>query len=153
LCLAGEKMAVAFDAKPGWRERWKLDEQGVLRVRRSVTRAASSLPALIMFALAPRESAAVGLALGLLALVGLGGLLARRTWGLLALGSAGVTSLVVGAAGLPAFELDAHALALFDAPAPVLASPPALFAAFAGVMLCAAVAPFVRPMLGYLARR
>ena len=54
-CLQGEKMAVLFDAKPDWRNRWKLDDQGVIRVRKSVTRAASSLPALIMFALAPRE--------------------------------------------------------------------------------------------------
>src|SRR6185503_15609310 len=55
VCLMGEKMATLFDAKPAWREKWKLDEQGVIRVRRSVTRAASSLPALVMFALSPCE--------------------------------------------------------------------------------------------------
>jgi hypothetical protein len=151
VCLTGEKMAGLFDAKPGWRERWKLDEQGVVRVRRSVTRAASSLPALIMFALAPRESAAVGAALGVVALVGLGGLLACRTWGLVALGAAGVMSLAA-AVGLPTVALDAQALNLFDAAAPVVAAP-GLFAAFAGAMLLAAVAPFARPMLGFLRQR
>jgi hypothetical protein len=144
-------MAALFDAKPGWRERWKLDEQGVVRVRRSVTRAASSLPALIMFALAPRESAALGAAVGILALAGLGGLLAFRTWGVVALGAAGVMSLAA-AVGLPTVALDAQALNLFDAAAPVVAAP-GLFAAFAGVMLLAAVAPFVRPMLGFLRQR
>jgi hypothetical protein len=95
LCLAGEKMAAVFDAKPQWRERWKLDDQGVLRVRRSVTRAASSLPALVMFALAPRENAgsfAVGwdltaIVLGALAIAALIGLLTSlRTWTILSRG-------------------------------------------------------------------
>ena len=86
LCLLGEKMAAAFDAKPGWRERWKLDEQGVIRVTKSVTRAASSLPALVMFALAPRGDQALVaygwvLTLGALALFGLGGLLAAAHLG------------------------------------------------------------------------
>ena len=39
LCLGGEKMAALFDAQPAWRQRWKVDEQGVIRVRKSVTRA------------------------------------------------------------------------------------------------------------------
>ena len=86
LCLGGEKMAALFDAKPAWRARWKLDDQGVIRVRKSVTRAASSLPALIMFALAPREGQELlALTAFTLALVGIGGLLAGRTLGVLAL--------------------------------------------------------------------
>src|SRR3954471_5892647 len=88
LCLGGEKMAALFDAKPAWRARWKLDDQGVIRVRKSVTRAASSLPALIMFALAPREgqmATALGLSAFALALIGFGGVLAARTYGVLTL--------------------------------------------------------------------
>src|SRR5256885_2069567 len=93
LCLLGDKMAAAFDAKPGWRERWKLDEQGVIRVKKSVTRAASSLPALVMFALAPREGQELlGLTAFALALVGFGGILAARTYGVLSLAAAGVAT-------------------------------------------------------------
>jgi hypothetical protein len=157
LCLAGEKMAGVFDAKPAWRERWHIDEQGVVRVRRAVTRAASSLPALIMFTLAPRESA--GLALGALAIVGLGGLLARRTWGVVALGSAGVLTLVRVVAA-PATDLTAltapfgpdASLAPFTGATSVLAMPQ-LLGVFAGLTLVAATLPFLRPMATYLRRR
>ena len=103
LLLQGEKMAAVFDAKPAWRARWKLDDQGVLRVRKSVTRAASSLPALILFALAPREGAGLYaapwfdfwaillLGLAIAALFGL--LTSRRTWTILSLAAVGVAVL------------------------------------------------------------
>jgi hypothetical protein len=151
VCLAGEKMAVAFDAKPGWRERWKLDEQGVVRVRRSVTRAASSLPALIMFALAPRESAGLGVTLFAIAALGLGGVLARRTWGVLALGAGGL--LGIGAAlGLCCQQsLGAEAMGLFGGLAPIVATP-ALLVGFAGAALLAAALPFAAPMARFLRR-
>src|SRR6185436_9720780 len=29
-CLLGEKMAACYEAKPEWRARWNLDEQGVI---------------------------------------------------------------------------------------------------------------------------
>src|SRR4051812_31551372 len=97
LCLLGDKMAAAFDAKPGWRERWKLDEQGVIRVKKSVTRAASSLPALVMFALAPRGEQSLvrtaALTLGAFAVLGLGGLLLQRTWGILVMAASGAACL------------------------------------------------------------
>ena len=91
-------MAAIFDAKPAWRARLKLDDQGVIRVRKSVTRAASSLPALIMFALAPREGQELlALTAFTLALVGIGGILAGRTLGVLAFvgGAAATVALVV----------------------------------------------------------
>src|SRR4051812_4553073 len=97
LCLGGEKMAALFDAKPAWRARWKLDDQGVIRVRKSVTRAASSLPALIMFARARRGGQeALALPAFALALVGLGGRPAGRTAGVLAfVGAAAVTGTML----------------------------------------------------------
>jgi hypothetical protein len=154
LCLGGEKMAAIFDAKPAWRERFKLDDQGVIRVRKSVTRAASSLPALIMFALAPREGQmALGLTVFALALVGFGGVLAQRTYGVLTLGAAGVGAALLTFLGSEPFRSNAF----FDR---------SLF--FAGVdgsnmtfelgllasaLLLAAALPFLTPMASYLRRR
>jgi hypothetical protein len=160
LCLMGEKMAAAFDAKPAWRERWKLDEQGVIRVRRSVTRAASSLPALIMFALAPREGGEMfGVAsfdpitwalaaLGVVAIIGL--LTTRRTWNVIALGGVGVaivwraiaasgtlfaTNSYVDPASLP------HATCAFE-----------MLGVFAGAGLVAASLPFLGPIASFVLR-
>jgi len=162
LCLLGEKMASAFDAKPGWRERWKLDEQGVIRVKKSVTRAASSLPALVMFALAPRgeEGMALGqtavLGLAALVMVGLAGVLLARTWGVLALSVSGVAALVLAPFAV-APELSEHAANLMGGQmlggAEALIVAPHAVMALAGVLLLAAAAPFVRPMSAFLTRR
>lgn len=160
LCLMGEKMAAAFDAKPAWRERWKLDEQGVIRVRRSVTRAASSLPALIMFALAPREGGeafgvarfdpiTVGLAtLGVIAVIGL--LTTRRTWNVMALGAVGVAVLwrafaATGTLFATHSYIDPttlpHATCAFQ-----------LLGIFAGAGLVAASLPFLGPIASFVLR-
>jgi hypothetical protein len=158
-CLAGEKMAAAFDAKPAWRERWKLDEQGVIRVRRSVTRMASSLPALVMFALAPREgSEAFGIAsydlvsygLFTLAIVGVVGFLAsQRTWALFALAAAGV-GLTVRSLG--ATQLwSAHSY--FDPSAwPYASCAMHLVGFLGGAVLLTATLPFLGPIARYVLR-
>jgi hypothetical protein len=160
LCLMGEKMAAAFEAKPGWREKWKLDEQGVLRVRRSVTRAASSLPALIMFALAPREGQdALGMAVvdasavffamvGVSALVGL--LATRRTWTVLALGMAGVATL--GTSIFSDAELwSAHSY-LDPAAVPHATYALHLLGLYAGLALLASISPFLGPLARFVLR-
>lgn len=93
--LLGKKMAARFELQPEWRQHFGMDEYGVTRLGRAVTRASAALPGLIFMALTPRQPAdalllgAVGLSLaGLIALVRL------RTWGLLALGAASATVLV-----------------------------------------------------------
>lgn len=154
LCLLGDKMAAAFDAKPGWRERWKLDEQGVIRVKKSVTRAASSLPALVMFALAPRGDQALVhtavLTLGALALFGLGGLLLQRTWGILVMAASGAACLVASTL-ITTPEVSATAASLFGGLMPLVMTPQ-IFVAFAGVMLIASATPFLHPMRRYLSK-
>jgi hypothetical protein len=154
LCLGGEKMAAIFDAKPAWRERWKLDEQGVIRVRKSVTRAASSLPALIMFALAPREGQMLfGLAVFALALVGVSGVLARRTFGVLSLAGAAVaTSALVFIGRQPDGLFAAYDRSVFFAGVDAARVTPEL-GIFAAALLAAAALPFLRPMGAYLFRR
>ncbi len=154
VCLAGEKMAAAFDAKPQWRERWKLDEQGVIRVRKSVTRAASSLPALIMFALAPREGQELLLAWAAVAfgVFGLSGILSGRSVGVLALMAGSVATamlLLVGHAPLNV-ELFFQREFLFGGGSSELLL---LSGGGAAVLLGAAALPFVRPMAAYLFAR
>jgi hypothetical protein len=159
LCLLGDKMAAAFDAKPGWRERWKLDEQGVIRVKKSVTRAASSLPALVMFALAPRgdqgmlASHTAALTLAAFALFGFSGFLLQRTWGVLVMAASGVACMI-GALGVTTPELSLTSAELFDGPFLAGMRPfiltPAWVVALGGAMLVAAAIPFLRPMTKYL---
>jgi len=152
LCLLGDKMAAAFDAKPGWRERWKLDEQGVIRVKKSVTRAASSLPALVMFALAPRGEQslvhAAALTMAAFAVVGLGGLLVQRTWGILVMGASGVACIAAATLITPP-DVSVTAASLFGGLLPLVMAP-RLIVGFAGVALIAAATPFLRPVRRYL---
>jgi hypothetical protein len=91
LMLAGKKMAERFDLQPAWRERYGMDEFGVARLRKTVTRASASLPSVILWALAPKEPGqgmaltVVALATGALAVGGLSGVVRLRSWGLVAL--------------------------------------------------------------------
>jgi hypothetical protein len=151
-CLAGGKMAALFDAKPAWRERWKIDDQGVIRVRKSVTRAASSLPAVIMFVLAPREGQeALALAAFGLAAVGLAGVLLRRTLGVMALATAGAATtamVLLGGATEPGYALN-RIVPFFE---PGIAIQPSV-GALGAILLFAAAAPFLRPMAAYVLRR
>lgn len=81
LMLQGEKMAKEFDWKTEWRERFHVEEEAVVRIRKTVVRSVSSLPTMILFLLSPREE---GMAFGLLLVlfgVSLLGLLKMRTWG------------------------------------------------------------------------
>lgn len=95
LMLAGQKMVERFDGQPAWRERYGMDEFGVARLRKTVTRASASLPSVILWALGPKNPeegmllVAASVAAGLLAVGGLGAVVRMRSWGLVALGAAG----------------------------------------------------------------
>ena len=153
LCLGGEKMAAIFDAKPAWRARWKLDDQGVIRVRKSVTRAASSLPALIMFALAPREGQELlALTAFALAVAGIGGILAGRTLGVMAfVGGAAATAALVVFGHEPSQVFTVYQYAPFGATAGAAMTP--YLGVLASVLLVAAALPFAKPMAAYVLRR
>ena len=153
LCLGGEKMAAIFDAKPAWRERWKLDDQGVIRVRKSVTRAASSLPALIMFALAPREGQELlALTAFALAITGIGGILAGRTLGVMAfVGSAAATLALVVVGHQPQNIFAVYQYAPFGGDGGATLTP--ILGVVAALLLLGAAIPFVKPMAAYVLRR
>lgn len=129
LLLAGDGMAARFDGRSDWRSRYHLDENGVERLGKSVTRAGMSLPWLLLYVLLPRPADAATLIPVALAAAGLWGLLRMRTWGLLALGGASAVTTAQ--------------LAVAPGPAP-------LVGVLAALLLAAAVAPFARPIAARL---
>jgi hypothetical protein len=135
LPLLGEGMADRYENRPEWRERYNMDDYGVDRLRRAVKSAATSLPILVFYALAPKQDQAA--LVGILALAGLGllGLVRLRFWGVAALGVAMVWSVVTaGSAGL--------AVTPFFDGAPLDLS---WFGYLAAGALAVAVSPFVVP--------
>ena len=168
--LLGRRMSVLYDLQEGWRARFAMDELGVARLRKTITRTAASLPSLILWALGPKEPGQGGL-LGLVvvaaALAGVAGfaaVLRLRAWGLLALGAsalgllAGFVFRVGGAAGTPGVDGILPTLGVLFAP--VLGLYPGMVATvtWAGTLLPAAIlllalVPFAGPTVAFLARR
>ena len=149
LALMGKKMAARYDLQEGWRQKYKMDDFGVARLQKTVTRSAASLPSLIIWALAPKEEGmAAVLALAALAFgaVGLRGLIRIRSWGVLALAGAGALVAVGGNVGaLHLHGFCGNCLAVSNLV--TLAGPTLAF-----VLLAAAVVPFAGPMVRYLRR-
>jgi len=140
LLLWGEAMSQPYDGQTAWRERFHMDENAVQRLGRSVIRAGVSLPFILLYALAPKPDAGSLLAsLVALTLTGLGlrALLQLRTWGVMALGMAGVLLM-----GLATAEVATAGLT-------TAVMKPAL----AGVLLIAAALPFLAPMVRWVRAR
>jgi hypothetical protein len=95
--LIGSRMAARYELQPAWRERFSMDEYGVARLGKAVTRASASLPTLILWALAPRPGQGLqvaGAVAFLVGAIGVAGMLRLRTWGALAVAAAGVVVAV-----------------------------------------------------------
>lgn len=135
LPLLGEGMADRFENKPEWRERYNMDEYGVERLKRAVKSAATSLPMLVFYTLAPKQDAAA--LAGILVLTGLGfiGLVRLRFWGVAALSAAMVwtaaTASSAVSAPLPFFGEGQLQLAWVGA--------------VAALALAVAISPFIGP--------
>jgi hypothetical protein len=129
ILLSGEGVASKFDGREDWRRRYHLDENGVERLGKSVTRVGMSLPWLLLYVLLPRPSEAAVIIPLVLATAGTVGLLRARVWGLVA---------IAGASAVTTIELAAT-------PGPM-----PLVGVLAAALLAAAVAPFARPMLARL---
>jgi hypothetical protein len=95
LLLMGEGMASRYEHSAATRERWNFHEDSLVLMRRAVRSAGSTLPFLILYALAPRPEALQLAAFGL-GVAGVYGLLRARTWGVFALGGAGLAALADG---------------------------------------------------------
>ena len=99
--LAGEGMASRYEYSEAAAERWNLQEESLTLMRRAVKSAGSTIPILILYTLGPRPEMMHWVALGL-GVTGLVGLLRARTWGLLALGGAGLIAAIEFLFGTPA---------------------------------------------------
>jgi len=154
LALTGKKMAAQYDMQESWRQRYGMDEFGVARLRKTVTRAAASLPSLILWALGPKEGqgmllAAAGIATLLTAAGGLRHLIQLRTAGWIML--AGATASLWLLSSTPA-SLSVPSLHLMGPVgySPALVGVP-LFVAT--LFLSLATLPFAGPALRFLRRR
>jgi hypothetical protein len=133
-------MAARYDLQEDWRKRYRMDDLGVARLRKTITRSAASLPSVILWALAPKEPGqgqGFILALVTLALVltGLRGLVRLRTWGWLAVGGSALVALFGGRV--------MTGVSLFSVEGPDLAA----------CFLLAAVLPFALPALRFVRAR
>jgi hypothetical protein len=154
LSLMGQKMALRYDMQEGWRKRFGMDDFGVARLRKTVTRAAASLPSVILWALGPKQPGqgmlvvGAGLLTAVLAVAGLRGVIRMRSWGLLAMAAS--CALLVLQAGIPHAGFSAFSPGWFAAlgVAPALGTAAWLPAALLG----AALLPFARPALRFLRR-
>lgn len=146
LCLQGEKLASHFDGQESWRKWLRVDDQGAEKVRHTVTRAAASLPTLILIALAPKEGSQ---ALLVLAGVGLFAVLRNRTAGVLLLLGTGLA--------LPLTLLHGHVTPVMTSHSllDTLLQPVALhqLGLVASAFLLSASLPFVRPIARFLSGR
>jgi hypothetical protein len=146
VALLGEGMAARYEHSALTAERWQFQEESLVLMRRAVRSAGSTVPFLILYALAPRGDA-LGLVTLSLGIGGLVGLLRGRTWGVLALAGAGLMGLAdgLGVLGVPTVGY------LFLSPRglPMIYGPVmGLFTA--GLMIPAAV--FFLPMLRFVRR-
>src|SRR5687768_4755952 len=78
--MKGKAVSDLYEGQTAWRERYGLDEYGVGRVGKAVTRTSASLPALVVWALGPKEPESLSF------MVGASGVLVGSAFVLAALG-------------------------------------------------------------------
>lgn len=140
LPLLGHRMADQYENQQGWRQRFNLDDYGVARVKRAVHGAATALPTMIFYTLAPKQDQAAMLGLLLLTSIGVFGLLRMRFWGVLTLAGAGVWALVSAGGNVAAAGC-------------CFSSTHALVGLLAALFIGMAVTPFIGPALRQLRER
>lgn len=153
LSLMGEGMAAKYEYSEATAERWNFQEESIGLMRRAVRSAGSTLPLLILYALAPRGE---WLHYGVLAaaLAGFAGLVRGKSWGPLLLGSVGAICMADGLGLLGDPTIGYFMIGLDPASGMTAPITPALYGRagiFAGGLMLVMV-PFVGPMLRYLRR-
>ena len=152
--LMGKKMAARYELQEAWRLKYKMDEFGVARLQKTVTRTAATLPSMIIWALAPKEEgmvAAGALVATVLAIAGLRGLIRLRSWGVVAIGgAAAVAGIVAGAAAL--FSRTCGGMVMDSHVDPMTQVTRVVGAPLAVALLFAAALPFAGAMARFLRR-
>lgn len=157
LAVSGKKMAERFDLQPAWRERYGMDEYGIARLRKTVTRASASLPSVILYFLAPKEPGQ-GLVVAIATLVAAGAAVAGLR-GTLRLRGWGIVSLAAAAALFTGLELGASPHFAFASTMPVelggtiLGHLALLSRGLVPALLALSVLPFAGPTLRFLRAR
>ena len=147
LALSGEGMAAKYEYSEAAMERWNFSEDSIVLMRRAVKSAGSTLPLLILYALAPRQDQAfLQLAMLGTGLVGLVGLLRMRSWGPMLLGATGLVCLLdgLGVFGAPT-------IGFFMLGPDVMPAVYGKVGVFAGGLMLVMV-PFLAPMVRFLRR-
>ena len=173
LLLAGRRVTALYELQEGWREKLGMDEHGVARLRKTITRAAASLPSLVLWALGPKDPgqgmlhAMFLVGFSLLGIAGLVGLLRMRTWGavaalasavaLLAHGALHCAPELNGAVGYAGSSLPSIFTVLFQSVWGVypglVAMPTALGTLMPGALLLISLSALCRPALAFVRRR
>ena len=146
LVLWGTGMSSVFDGRKEWRQRFHLDENATHKLGKSIIRLGISLPYVILWALAPKEDAGstlLALLAGGVAVTGVVGILRLRGWSVLALAGGAVAlavSLLSTTEAVVPFE---RGYGLNTGAAGIAAL----------ALIAAALAPFAKPLVGYLRER
>jgi len=161
--LLGKRVAALYEQQDGWKQKLGMDDYGVARLRKTVTRAAASLPSLVLWALGPKEpgqgmlhgTLLIGAAIA--GIAGLTGLIRLRGWSILALGTSAVALIAhgllhCGASDLAWLQAPLFARVLGLYPAAVVL-PAVLGTLVPGLLLAASLLPLARPTVAFLRRR
>ncbi len=135
----GNGMSRSFDGRKEWRERFHLDESATNRLGKSVIRVGVSLPYVVLFALAPREDAALALLGGGMVMAGAWALTRMRSWAIPAFGAGAIAMLIASASEPSVVALTGDVAINLD-----------LVALGAIGFTMAALAPFVTPVVNFL---
>lgn len=161
--LLGKRVSALYEQQDGWKQKLGMDDYGVARLRKTVTRAAASLPSLVLWALGPKEPgqgmlhAMLLVGAATMGIAGLTGLIRLRGWSIVAVAVSAVALI-----GHGIFHCGASDLAWFHAPLfarvlglyPATAVLPALLGTLVpGLLLAASLLPLVRPTVAFLRRR
>lgn len=147
LSLWGERMSEPFEGQAAWREKFHMDDNAVQRLGRSVMRAGVSLPFVLLYGLVPRQGSGADLVAVIaagLAVAGFAALVKLRTWGVLAIGAAGLVVVAHGSLHPGAAIVGPYHQTAPLAVVPVLAL---------GALLVAAAVPFGAAMRRWIAAR
>lgn len=159
--LAGKKMAAQYDLQEGWRQRFGMDEFGVARLRKTVTRAAASLPSLILWALGPKEGQGEGMLLMaasiatlLAAAAGLRGLVRMRSWGWMLIAASGAALWLMGASSTASALATLYPIRWFESIGFISGAPntAGIAVLVPAVLLTLAALPFAQPAIRFLRR-
>jgi len=154
--LLGKRVSALYEQQDGWKERLGMDDYGVARLRKTVTRAAASLPSLVLWALGPKEPgqgmlhALLLVGAAGLGIAGLGGLLRLRAWSVIAVAVSAGMLLLHGVFHCGMAEFANEGWGFY----PRLAVLPAVLGTLMpGLLLVTSLAPLARPTLAFLRRR